>query len=182
LNNTLFNTLRLKIRNLRDSDLDAFHQYRSNPEIARYQGFETFTRQQAKDFIEEHKNKTFIKPGEWVQFGIENIQSGQLLGDCAIFLQEADSRIAEMGITVSHLYQRQGYAMETMQGLMKFLFQEKGIHRIVETVDAENKASIEMLKRLGFRQEAHFIENIFSKGRWSSEYQFAMLQKEWETI
>jgi Acetyltransferases, including N-acetylases of ribosomal proteins len=182
LGKVLFDTPRLKIRNLRESDLDAFHQYRSNPEITKYQGFETFTREQAKDFIEEHKNKLFIVPGEWVQYGIENILTGQLVGDCAIYLQTADSRIAEAGITISHLHQRQGYAKETMRGIMYFLFREKGIHRIIETVDAENKASIQMLKSLSFRQEAYFIENVFFKGRWGSEYQFAILKREWEDL
>jgi RimJ/RimL family protein N-acetyltransferase len=85
-----------------------------------------------------------------------------------------------VGITISHLYHKQGYARETMSGIMDFLFREKGIHRIVETVDAENEASIRLLKSLCFRQEAHFIENIFFKGKWGSEYQFAMLRREWE--
>ncbi len=66
-----------------------------------------------------------------------------------------------------------------MSGLMNFLFSEKGIHRIIETVDTENTASIQMLKSLYFRQEGHFHENIFFKGKWGSEYQFAMLSREW---
>ncbi len=121
-----------------------------------------------------------IVPGEWVQYAIENIQNSRLIGDCAIYLHQADSRIAEIGITVSHNFQRQGYAKEAMIGMMDFLFLEKGIHRIVETVDAENSASIQLLKSLSFRLEGHFIENIFFKGKWGSEYQFAMLRKEWE--
>ena len=176
----LYTTPRLRIRNLRESDLEAFHQYRSNPEITKYQGFDTFTKEQAHVFIEEHKNKLHIFPGEWIQYGIENLNSQQLRGDCAIYLHQSDSRIAETGITISHVHQRKGYAKESMLGMMNFLFVEKGIHRIVETVDAENKASIEMLKSLSFRMEGHFIENIFFKGKWGSEYQFAMLRREWE--
>jgi ribosomal-protein-alanine N-acetyltransferase len=180
LEKTICITPRLKIRNLRESDLDAFHQYRSNPEVTRYQGFDTFNRTQAQVFIEAHSDKLRIIPGEWVQYGIEQIDTGKIVGDCALYLQMADSRIAEIGITISHLHQRQGYAKEAMQGLINFLFREKGIHRIVETVDAENIASIQMLKSLSFREEAHFIESIFFKGRWGSEYQYAILKKEWE--
>ncbi len=44
---------------------------------------------------------------------------------------------------------------------MTFLFDKKDIHRIVEIVDAENVAAIALLKSLGFREEGHFIENIF---------------------
>jgi [ribosomal protein S5]-alanine N-acetyltransferase len=179
VDSALFTTQRLKIRNLKESDLEAFHLYRSNPEVTKYQGFDTISKDQAKTFIEEHKNKLHIFPGEWIQYGIENIGDHQLIGDCAIYLHRSDSRIAETGITISHLHQRKGYAKETMLGLMNFLFQEKGIHRIIETVDAENLASIQLFKSLSFRLEGHFLENIYFKGKWGSEYQFAMLKKEW---
>jgi RimJ/RimL family protein N-acetyltransferase len=178
----LFTTQRLKIRNLNESDLDAFHLYRSNPDVTKYQGFDTFTREQAISFIAEHQNKLLIVPGEWIQYGIENISTGALVGDCAIYLHASDSRIAELGISISHLHQRQRYAKETMLGLMNFLFSNKGIHRIEETVDAENIASIHMMESLLFRKEAHFIENTFFKGKWGSEYQFAMLRREWDTL
>jgi [ribosomal protein S5]-alanine N-acetyltransferase len=182
LDNVLFDTTRLKIRKLRESDLDAFFLYRSNPEVTKYQGFDTLSKEQALEFIATQNKKFLLLPGEWVQYGIENIADRQLVGDCAVYLHQSDSRIAELGITISHLYQRQGYAKEAMLGLMNFLFGEKGIHRIVETVDVENEASILMLKSLSFRQEGHFHENIFFKGKWGSEYQFAMLYHEWETL
>jgi len=62
---------------------------------------------------------------------------------------------------------------------LTFLFNSKDIHRVVEIVDTENIASINLLKSTGFRQEGHFIENIFFKGKWGSEFQFAMLKREW---
>jgi [ribosomal protein S5]-alanine N-acetyltransferase len=182
LNNVLFNTTRLKIRKLRESDLDAFYLYRSNPEVTKYQGFDTFSKEQALEFINDQNKKFLLLPGEWVQYGIENSGDQQLVGDCAVYLHQSDSRIAELGITISHVHQRRGYAKETMLGLMNFLFGEKGIHRIVETVDVKNEASIKMLKSLFFRQEGHFHENIFFKGKWGSEYQFAMLYHEWDTL
>jgi ribosomal-protein-alanine N-acetyltransferase len=164
---------------MKDSDLEDFLQYRSNPEITRYQGYDIISREQAIEFIAQQKEKEFGIPGEWVQYTIESRASGRLIGDCAIHLQKEEPLIAELGITISDLYQRQGYAKEAMQGLMKFLFREKKIQRIVETVDTENEASIRLLKSLSFRQEAHHINNIFFKGKWGSEFQFGMLESEW---
>ena len=63
---------------------------------------------------------------------------------------------------------------------MTFLFDEKGIHRIQERLDADNIASMKLLERLGFRQEGPFIENYFEKGEWRSERQYAMLKREWD--
>lgn len=174
-------TTRLNIRHLELSDLFDFHIYRSNPEVTKYQGFDVMTIEQAEEFIKDNSTKHFGKAGEWVQYGIENCETKKLIGDCAIKLDQYDTRIAEIGITISHLEQKKGYAKETLIGILTFLFDTKEVHRVVEIVDAENIASINLLKSTGFRQEGHFIENIFFKGKWGSEYQYAMLKREWDS-
>ncbi len=178
----LIKTSRLLIRNFRETDLISFHQYRSNPEITRYQGCDVFSVQEAREFINAQINKSYGVPGEWIQYAIERISDGQLAGDCAIFLEPDEPGTAELGITISDTCQRNGYAKETMRGLMNLLFHEKNIRRIVETVDAENIASVRLIKSLSFRQEGYFKENVFFKGKWGSELQFALLKKEWEQL
>jgi ribosomal-protein-alanine N-acetyltransferase len=174
-------TLRLTVRNLNMTDLSDFHIYRSNPEVTKYQGFDVMDIEQAAGFIKENSTKHFGKAGEWVQYGIENRETGKLIGDCAIKLDQHEIRIAEIGISISHFEQKNGYAKEVLLGILTFLFESKEIHRVVEIVDAENIASINLLKSIGFRQEGHFIENIFFKGKWGSEFQYAMLKREWDT-
>jgi RimJ/RimL family protein N-acetyltransferase len=173
-------TTRLNIRHLELADLSDFHIYRSNPEVTKYQGFDVMTIEQAEEFIKDNSTKHFGKAGEWVQYGIENSATRQLVGDCAIKLDQYEKRIAEIGITISHLEQKKGYAKEVLLGILTFLFDTKEIHRVVEIVDAENIASINLLKSTGFKQEGHFIENIFFKGKWGSEFQYAMLKREWD--
>ncbi|MGL2965834.1 GNAT family N-acetyltransferase [Flavobacterium sp. XGLA_31] len=173
-------TDRLSIRHLKVTDLNDFHLYRCNPEVTKYQGFDVMTMSQAEDFILDNGTKHFGKAGEWVQYAIENKDTERLIGDCAIKLDAYDSRIAEIGITISHLEQRKGFAKETLLGILSFLFDDKNLHRVVEIVDTENNASIKLLESVGFKKEGHFIENIFFKGKWGSEYQYAMLQSEWK--
>ena len=175
-------TRRLNIRNLIETDLPDFHIYRSNPDVTRYQGFEVFTIEEAARFIASQTEKEFGTPGDWVQFGIENNATGKIIGDCAIRLHRHDPRIGEIGITISHLEQQKGYAKETLLGILTYLFDKCELHRVVETVDAENIPSINLLKSVGFRLEGHFIDNIFFKGSWGSEYQYAMLRREWEAM
>jgi len=175
-------TTHLIIRHLELTDLSDFYIYRSNPEVTKYQGFDTMTIEQAEMFITENSTKNFGKAGEWVQYGIEHNETKHLIGDCAIKLDPCDTRIAEIGITISHLQQKKGYAKEALTGILTFLFETKEIHRVVEIVDAENIASIHLLKSIGFREEGHFIENIFFKGKWGSEIQFALLKREWDEM
>jgi len=173
-------TERLIIRNLKPADLKDFHLYRSNPDVTIYQGFDVMTISEAEEFISSQKDKLFGFPGEWVQYGIQHKSEHLLIGDCAIRLKADDSRVAEIGITISHLYQRKGYGKEILLGVLTFLFNVKDIHRVEETVDVENIASINLLKSTGFRQEGHFVENIYIKGKWGSEFQYAMLKREWD--
>ncbi len=173
-------TNRFRIRNLKLSDLKEFHVYRSNPEVTKYQGFDIMNMEQAEAFLSSQMKKQFGKPGEWVQYGIEHKISGKVIGDCAVKLDRNDSRIAEIGLTISHLEQQKGYAKEVLASIITFLFKTKGILRIVEITDVKNTASINLLKSLGFRQEGHFIENVFFKGQWGSEFQFALLKREWD--
>lgn len=173
-------TDRLTIRNLMLDDLDNFYQYRSNPEVTKYQGFDVMSKTQCEEFISKQKDKLYGNLGEWVQYGIENTSAHQLIGDCAIKLDQYDGRLAEIGITISHLHQKNGYAKEALTGILNWLFEKQNIHRVTEIVDTENIASIKLLKSLNFKQEGHFIENIFFKGKWGSEFQFAMLKREWK--
>jgi [ribosomal protein S5]-alanine N-acetyltransferase len=175
-------TNRLIIRNLVITDLDNFHQYRSNPEVTKYQGFDVMTKEACANFINSQLEKQFGKAGEWVQYAIENKETKQLIGDCAIKLDQDDIRLAEVGMTISDLHQKKGYAKEALTGILDWLFETQNIHRVTEIVDAENVASIHLLKSLNFKQEGHFKENIFFKGKWGSEFQFALLKREWKTL
>ena len=56
------------------------------------------------------------------------------------------------------------------------------VHRVIADTDAENVASWKTLERLGFRREAHFVESLWFKGNWASEYHYAMLDREWEKL
>jgi RimJ/RimL family protein N-acetyltransferase len=182
IENMNIKTPRLVIKNLQAHDLTEFYSYRSNPEVAKYQGFDVMTVEQARSFIENNATKKFGKAGEWVQYAIADKSTGKLVGDCAIKLDQYDTRPGEIGITISPEEQKKGYAKESLIAILNFLFSLEGFHRVTETVDAENIASIQLLKTTGFRQEGYFIENIFFKGSWGSEYQFAMLKTEWQEL
>ena len=175
-------TARLILRPFQPSDLEAFAAYRSDPEVAQYQGWSTpYSLEQAANFITEMSQATPCTPGEWYQAAIElkgSPATGTLIGDVA-FHMKADMRQAYVGFTLARAYQGQGYAHEAVMRLLTYLFDEQKLHRVIATVDVLNTASIRLIERLGLRREAHFIENDWFKGRWSSEYWYAMLEKEW---
>jgi RimJ/RimL family protein N-acetyltransferase len=175
-------TERLNIRNLKSSDLEQFHAYRSSPQIALYQGFDPMNKMECQEYIKKQSAQVFGNPGEWIQFAIEDIETKDLIGDCAIKLFGYETKMAELGITLNQKAQHKGYAKETIMGILSFLFGDLLLHRVMTIVDVENIAAIKLLERLKFRKEGHFIENIWFNQKWGSEYQYAMLQSEWKFI
>jgi RimJ/RimL family protein N-acetyltransferase len=176
----ILETERLILRPFRDSDLEPFLAYRSDPEVARYQGWDMpYTAEKAAEFIAEMKNSPPRPPGEWYQLAIELKANRRMIGDCAFYLLAEDQRQAEIGYTLSRNYQGSGYGAEAVRRLLGYLFDELQLHRVRANTDAENTASARLLERVGMRREAHHIQSLWFKGRWSSEYWYALLRDEW---
>jgi aminoglycoside 6'-N-acetyltransferase len=175
----LLETSRLRLRSFEQADLTGFVAYRNEEAVARYQGWNTpYTLEQAQAYLDEMQQAPMGTPGTWVQLAIERKSDSALLGDCACKLS-TDAQQAEIGCTLAQLYWGIGYAGEAVGRLLAYLFGELGLHRVVANCDVENLAAARTLEQLGMRREAHFIENLWFKGRWSSEYWYAMLASEW---
>jgi len=172
---------RLVLRSFIIEDAEVFSTYRSDPEVARYQGWDTpFTFEQATRFINEMSTKLPGVPGEWYQLAITLKKNERVIGDCAFKILQDSIQQAELGITLAARFQGNGFAYEALISLINYLFMQYDLHRVQANCDEENFHSYNLLNRLGFREEAHFKENLWFKGRWSSEYWFAVLRREWD--
>jgi RimJ/RimL family protein N-acetyltransferase len=171
---------RLILRRLRRDDLAALCAYRSLPEVARYQDWESFGPDEAARLIDGQSGLEPNVPGTWFQLAIVVGTTGIMIGDCGLHCRQEDPRQMEIGITVAPAHQRRGYATEAIECLLGFVFGSLGKHRVAAVTDAENRSAASLFSRLGFRLEAHFVEHLWFKGQWGSEFVFALLRREWE--
>jgi aminoglycoside 6'-N-acetyltransferase len=179
----ILETQRLKLRPFQKTDLLPFVAYRSDPEVARYQGWDApYPVEKAVAFIEDMAQSTPGTDGNWHQFAVELRKTGDMIGDCAFHTLAQDNRQAEIGFTFARSHQGFGFATEAVNCLLTYLFEELELHRVTAVCDVENTASARLLERVGMRREAHFVDNIWFKGAWGSEYLYALLQYEWLTF
>lgn len=176
---TYFETHRLLARSFTAPDVDAFVAYRADPDVARYQSWSDFTLQRGQAFVEALRGAAPGVPGEWFQFALEEQASGALVGDLALKVDADEPRQAEVGFTLSLAQQGKGYATEALEALLGYSFESFGLHRVVAVTDALNTPAVALLERVGLRREGHFVENVFFKGSWGSEFLFAILEREW---
>ena len=171
---------RLRLRRLLHGDAEALCAYRSLPEVARYQSWESFGADDAVRLIETQSAEEPNIPGTWLQIAIIEASSGIMIGDCGLHCRKDDPRQMEIGITFSPRHQGCGYAGEAVKCLLDYVFGDLDKHRVSATTDVLNRSAIALFLRAGFRQEAHFVEHLWFKGRWGSEFVFAILKREWE--
>ncbi|GAA4362547.1 GNAT family protein [Hymenobacter saemangeumensis] len=171
---------RVLLRSLTPADVPAFAAYRALPEVARYQGFDAYTLQEAAAFVAENARKSIPPaPGSWVQLAIARASDNELLGDCALHLNGQDPRQGEVGITLAPQWQGQGLAREALRGLLRYCLETLQLHRVLALTDTRNHASVRLLESVGMRREGHFQQNGWFKGEWCDEYQYALLGREW---
>ncbi|KQL42097.1 hypothetical protein AN960_02275 [Bacillus sp. FJAT-25509] len=171
-------TSRLKLRRFKDEDVSNFYKYRSNPDVAIYQGWENYTYEQAINFIEKQKTAEMNIPDSWVQVAIEHKMDGQLIGDIGVHTLLDPANQVEVGFTLEPLYQNKGFAFEALQGIFEYLFNELNKEKINAIADEENSSSIKLLRKLGF-QQIKIIENSYFKNQYVTEIMFELSKNDW---
>ena len=144
-------TPRLSIEPLKLSDLYTFVDYRQDAEIARFQSWDTtYSAEQAVELIESQAGVKLPSEGQWLQLGIHDQISGELVGDLALHLVNESQSVFELGFTIASQHQGKGFASEAASRLMSFLFLEVGAEKIVANTDRRNVRSTRLLLDLGF--------------------------------
>ena len=178
---TNLETERLILRKFEESDAETFHEYRTNPQVALYQGegWVDYTLEQASKFVQEQMNFDPGIPDTWFQIAVELKDGGKLIGDLAIHTLPQDSNQIEIGFTLNPLYQKKGFGIEAVRCLLGYLFTVLNIHRVVAISDVRNSSSIRLIEKIGMRKERYFIKSAWNKGEYTDEYLFALLKEEW---
>ena len=152
----------VRLRALReDDDLAVFLGYRSDPLVARYQGWGPMDEAKARAFLREHGAKAdFDSAGHWLQLAIADAATDALLGDLGVWLSH-DRSEAELGITLASASQGRGIGRSAMRAACGMLFSDSAVTRIHANADARNTASRRVVEKLELRNEgtaARYLE------------------------
>lgn len=170
-------TPRLSLSALRLADAPRMFAYRNDAEVSRYQGFTPATLDEVVRFVARNERTEFGEEDTWFQHGIRLRSDSRLIGDMGLHF--VGDRQLEVGFSVAPEYQGRGYGTEAVRGVVRFAFDELGLHRIFASIDPRNEPSGALLRRVGLRQEAHHRQSLWFKGEWVDDVIFALLRSEW---
>ncbi|HVF08057.1 MAG TPA: GNAT family protein [Actinomycetota bacterium] len=84
-------------------------------------------------------------------------------------------RSAFLGYYAFHPLAGHGYMRAAMPLLVRYAFDDLGLHRLQANVQPENAASIALVRGAGFRREGFSPRYLFIRGAWRDHEQWAVL-------
>jgi RimJ/RimL family protein N-acetyltransferase len=170
-------TARLELRPLREADVAPLFEIHSDPEAMRYWD--------ASIWKDDERGRAMVARDlalttkDYLRLGIGLAASGKLLGTCALWGINAQSRRAEIGFILGSQGWGRGYMHEALSALLDYAFTELNLNRVEADTDPRNERSARLLDRLKFSKEGLFRERCIVDGEVSDAAMYGLLRREW---
>jgi RimJ/RimL family protein N-acetyltransferase len=175
-------TARMRLRTHVDADLEEFLDLHHREDVARYLPWPPRDEESARDALHRHQQLVVEEDGQALTLAGVDKETGRYVGDFVLILRSAEHERGELGYVVHPDFAGRGLAVEGGRHMLWIAFDLMGLRRVVARIDPRNAASARVLAKLGFRHEAHLVQNELFKGEWADEDDFALLRAEWEAV
>lgn len=168
----LLHTERLRIRPFEEVDVEDVFEIYSNSTVCRYLLEEPWTSiDKVEKFASKLKNRS-LHSGSPLSLAV--LLDDKVIGDISVWYTEMRETV-EIGFVFHPSFSKKGYAKESVRAVIDSLFMDYKVHRIQANLDDRNLASAKLCENLGMRREAHFLQDYWNKGEWTSSFVYGML-------
>lgn len=175
----MLSTGRLLLREIVDSDFGAVHAYATDPEVVQYMPWGPNTETETADFLERAQAAAAADPRVGYELAVVRRTDSRLLGAVGLHRDDPEGAVAGLGYCYDRAAWGHGYATEAARAMLRFGFEELGLHRVWAGCDPANLASARVLEKLGMTLEGQLREDAMIQGQWRDTLIFAVLSHEW---
>ena len=114
---------------------------------------------------------------------IEDKATKKSLGWASISIHQWTRRAttADVGLAIGEKdFWRKGYGTEVTELLLKEAFEQLNLHRVGWWTFADNTASIELAKKMGFKEEGRVRDSVFFDNKYHDSVVLGILKEEYE--
>jgi len=166
---------RVRLRALEETDLQRCHEWINDPEVIEHLAarFPISTHDERKWLLQASSGESDKS------FAIETAE-GEHIGNIGLHRIHYLDRNAELGILVGAKgWWNQGYGTDAILTLLKFAFEEMGLHRVYLRVDADNPRAIRCYEKCGFIREGTFRDATYRRGKYIDQHFMSVLANEY---
>ncbi|GAA3610543.1 GNAT family protein [Kineosporia mesophila] len=172
---TELHTSRLILRDIAPTDAANVHGYASDPEVCRYMVWGPNTPEASEAFVRQEL--AVLADPERTSFNklVTIADTGEVIGAVELRIISTAHRRGEFGYVLRRDEWGKGYATEASRALVHWGFECFGLERISATCDPENKASENVLRKVGLEYEGRMRRHLKVRDRWRDSLLFAIL-------
>lgn len=170
----------LELLTIRMQDLDAVHMLHRLAETDRYNTMgipESIV--ETQQLVSGWLTLIHATPSQKYVFRIQN-DAADFIGLVGINPGKPGYRDAEIWYKLHPMHWNKGYATAVVRGILRFCFEELQLHRVQAGCVTENIGSVRVLEKCGFRKEGHCLKKLPIRGEWMDNYEFAILEEEYQ--
>lgn len=171
-------TPRLHLREFVAGDWPAVLAYQSDPRYLRYYEWTDRSPEDVRRFVGMFIDQQRQEPRTRFQLAVTLRDGGRLIGNCGVRLAAAGAHEGEIGYELAPDEWGKGYATEAARAIVRFGFEELGLHRIAAWTVADNTGSARVLQKLGMTLEGRLRDRERYKGRYWDVLMYAMLKED----
>ncbi len=169
-------TERLTLREITRDDAEAFFDLRTHPDVTKYS--DRFPPKSIEEiYIFLDKIFEAIAANQSIAWAISLKANDEFIGTVNFHKMYPEHDRAEMGYQLFSTYWRQGIMSEAVKAAIAYGFNTMKLHSIEAQVNPNNEASIALLKKHRFVQEAYFRENFYFNGEFLDTAVFSLTNK-----
>lgn len=105
---------------------------------------------------------------------------GALVGFAGLFDIDLSFKSAEIGYWLDAAHEGRGLVHRAATALLRYAFDDLGLHRVALKCAATNTASMRVAERLGFRLEGRLLKADRIGEEWVDFLIYGMLDEEWQ--
>lgn len=170
----MLETQRLVIRAIKQDEIPRLYELNYSPFVKAFNAFEPLTLEEFKE-----KNKAANPENYYLILKEDN----QLIGEISVHPDYVRYQVNAIAVSywLGEAFTHQGYMTEALKQMIQDLFENKGYEIITARVFSENLASLNLLTRLGFQQEAYLKSAVKNtEGRVFDDIFFVLFKEDWE--
>lgn len=164
---------RLTLREFEAADEAPLHAFVSDAEVTRFTTWGPNTPADTRAFLDDVIEEARSAQRNRYTLAAVDSSTGLLLGSVELSVESREHLRGELGWVFDPAQWGRGYATEATRVLMRFGFEDLGLHRIAATCHPDNVASARVLEKAGMTFEGRMRDHMRVRGGWRDSLLYA---------
>jgi ribosomal-protein-alanine N-acetyltransferase len=168
---------KVDLREFTLDDIDAAYRIVGDDAVTHWLSFDSRSRTDTAKMVRSIVANACV--AERTEYYLAIDVAGELIG--FVRLAFTGVRAAKIGYATRADRWGYGYTTDAAKTVLDFAFRELRLHRVSAAIGPNNRASVAVVKRLGFSYEGRIRDHVWTNNGWRDSLLYSLLSDEWDS-